>query len=146
MCSVRRISHAPHTSTQSPRRLTLSTTTSTTTAVSVTSTASAGAGYTRSGNAYAVQLQRETEAMLRQMKPTPPQTLPTTTLRTFTCRSVCLSMLHVCLSVCYITSYCQSRNNSLGCAECRENVYHTDGGHCRRTYSCMRRRRLIFCR
>ena len=91
--------HAAHTSTPSPRRLTTSTSTTTTTAVSITSTAdkkqSANAGVVSgTGNPYAVQLQRETEAMLRQMKPTP-QTLQATTLRTFTCGSVTVHLAEI---------------------------------------------------
>ena len=115
-CSIRRVSLSPtraRPSTQSsPRRPTGTTTAVTTSAVSAgdkkptrpiqTTHHQQQQQQQPTDNPYAVKLQRETEAMLRQTKPSQTSAAPTTTqLRTFSCGSVPLS---VCLSASYVSA------------------------------------------
>ena len=108
--SPKRPTH-PLSSTQSPRRLTTATTaaaaTTTTTTTSVTGASSAGVRKDRprqthqthsgTGNPYAMQLQKETEALLRQTNNA--VMTPATQLRTFSCGSVCHIISALCIAL-----------------------------------------------
>ena len=112
-CSTRQVSLSPtrpRSSTQSPpRHLTPTATIMVPTAISAVEKKPRPMTQQQpqqqtADNPYAMKLQRETEALLRQVKP--PQTsaaATTTKLRTFSCGSVCLSLC-VCLSVCLFNS------------------------------------------